>query len=155
MPRVSTHTLELEYEDGKVGSGASIETDEAASGGKYVRLAQGQAYELEFSIPAEGEFVLWHRYRSGAAVSGEIELDGVKLPWRERYDMASLYGSVIGDEWLWHRYLFRGNQPANGIFHLAPGRHMLRITVQQPITLDKLVITSDHSFVPPGKLCAF
>ena len=36
--------------------------------------------------------------------------------------------------------------------HLKAGEHTLELSADQPIYLDKLILTNDQSFVPAGKL---
>jgi hypothetical protein len=150
-------TVKIEYEAGTVGSGAQVEDDPTASGGRSVLLGKDQTYELRFRVPAESDYVIWHQYRgdSGAAVTGQVVLDGKPLPWQETYDQAALYGQALGPVWVWHRYRFRWGEQANGILHLTAGEHTLSLSIDQPIHLDQLVLTNDQSYVPEGRLCTF
>jgi hypothetical protein len=150
-------TVEIEYEAGTVGSGAQVEDDPTASGGRSVLLNKDQTYELRFRVPAEGDYVIWHQYRgdSGAAVTGQVVLDGKPFPWQETYDQAALYGQALGPVWVWHRYRFRWGEQANGILPLTAGEHILSLSIDHPIHLDQLVLTNDLSYVPEGRLCTF
>ncbi len=154
MAAIDVKTVEVEYES---GTGATVEEDAKASGGKAVLLKPGKTYELKFTLPADDDYVIWHAFRgnNGRAVRCTVKLDGKKYLTQETYDLAALGGRQMGTEWVWSRYRFLWSKQVNGILRLSAGKHKLTITPNQPIHLDRMIITNDLSLVPKGKLCTF
>jgi len=157
-PIIAVHTVNVDYTS---GSGGAIQEDPAASNGKKVVLKHGDSYTLKFNAPADGDYVIWHQWRTDKSdwVTMQIEMNEQKETFREQYHLGTLYGDVISDEWVWTRYN-AGAQKAQGIYRLKAGEQTLKITINAPgrvkeFHVNKLIITTDQSFVPDGKLCNY
>lgn len=131
-------------------------SDETASSGGCIAASTSNdgAATLEFTVPAEGDYIVWCRVKtpSGANDSFIVTLDNDPST-ADIYDASE---GVFGDTWHWTALAGRGgiNQPytqANvlspRVFHLTAGTHTLTFEGRERDTgLDALIITSDTTF---------
>lgn len=150
-PELEQVYIELEYD-----STSNPEADEP------LLLEKDQSIELTFEVPAEGDYVFWHKWRADSG-------DGIRLQadfneeqtynMYQSYDLSGLYGDALSEELIWNRFAFRnanaGSKEEHGVLRLEPGTNKLILTTNGPIYLDQLIITNDHSIVPDGKISTF
>ena len=144
--------LRVEAEGGTVIAPMEDSTDTKAFAGVFVssdNADQGSA-TYQVVVPAVGDYVIWCRVMAidNLHDSFYVRMDGVN---EDVFDAAQ--GSQ-GPAWQWSRVNGRG---AAGvpltidprIFHLTAGTHTLRIKTRNAGTgLDRVIVTSDMSFVP-------
>ncbi|MCL2641407.1 MAG: hypothetical protein FWD53_11210, partial [Phycisphaerales bacterium] len=87
---ITVHTVNVDY---SAGTGGSVQADATASNGKHVTLKAEDTYTLKFNVPADGDYVIWHQWRSTIAGDWhplEIQLNDKKETLRESYHMGAL-----------------------------------------------------------------
>ncbi|MCL2645493.1 MAG: hypothetical protein FWD61_00640 [Phycisphaerales bacterium] len=161
-PAITVQTVNVDYAS---AAGGSVQADATASNGKYMALKADETCTLKFSVPVEGDYVIWHQWRATVSdwLTLQIQLNDKKESIKEWYHLGGLYGKVISKEWLWTRYCINSaKKGGESIYHLKAGEQTLTITFPEPlgargneIHLNRLIITNDQSFVPDGKLCIY
>ncbi|MCL2648478.1 MAG: fibronectin type III domain-containing protein [Phycisphaerales bacterium] len=150
-PAIQVHTVEVLCAS---APGAKLEDGE-----KSVLFDKDHPLELAFSVSADGDYVIWHNFLANneRAVRFTASLDGNNLLLENTYDLTNLGGRAIHQEFIWTRFTPLWSGLGNGVFHLKAGPHTLSLktTSTNPLHLNKLVITNDHSYVPSGHLCTF
>ena len=143
--------LWLEAESGARTAPMTVATDSTASGGQYIHVPNGQGdvtnpalpggqATYTFSVPA-GTYAIWGRVLAATTAddSFSVSLDG------SAFTIWDVQGS---SSWVWDRVSGRGVADPL-LFSLAAGTHTLVIKQREDGTrLDRLLITSDLTFVP-------
>lgn len=147
--------LWLEAEAASSSSPMLRQTDTAASGGQYVRVAAGSnstsappatgRAALTFTVASPGSYKVWGRVIAPTTSDDSfwVRMDGgTWIKWNE---------IALGSTWHWDEVhdADNGNQVAG--FALAAGSHTLEIAYREDGTrLDRLLVTNDPGFVPTG-----
>jgi hypothetical protein len=142
--------LWLEAEDGLLYSPMAAMADGSADGGAYISVARGDLWDpaaaggyatYTFSVPTEGDYVVWGKVLSpnGGDDSFFVAIDNGGF---------ALWDTQIDQTWVWDRVRDRdGADPV--VYHLWPGEHTLTIKQREDNTkLDRLLITHDLNYVP-------
>ncbi|MCL2645491.1 MAG: fibronectin type III domain-containing protein [Phycisphaerales bacterium] len=126
---------------------------------KPVVLKPKETYTVKFNVPADGDYVIWHQWRTDKSdqFSVLVELNETKDRVDDQYYLSRLYGQVISGEFIWSRYCNGFKKGQESVYHLKAGENTLKITLHSigrvsEFHLNKLIITNDQSFVPDGKL---
>ncbi|MCL2639652.1 MAG: fibronectin type III domain-containing protein [Phycisphaerales bacterium] len=160
-PPITVQTVNVDYSAAK---GGTVQADVTASNGKFLDLKEEETLTLKFNVPVDGDYVIWHQWRSSVSewVPLQIDLNGKKETLKELYHVGGLYGKVLSKEWLWSRYgPSSAKKGGEGLYRLKAGEQTLTITRPKPLgrsaefQLNKLIITNDQSFVPEGRVCIF
>jgi hypothetical protein len=113
--------------------------------------------DVELSVPfetaADGTFMIWAQVVADkGSATLYPRLDGKDLGrWMIYYDQSALGGGVAKDsDWVWTPIVVRP-YPQQGRFVIPAGKHTLTLK-GSGLFLGGLVITSDHSFRPEGKV---
>lgn len=124
---------------------------------KWDTTAQ-QSVSLPFTLPADGEFVVWGKVQSldGAPkATVALALDGKPLDKQGLpFGYISIgHGGPVLNTTLWH-CLRPGRAKADDplTYHAAAGEHTLTLTAEASakVSYDGFVITNDRGFVPEG-----
>ncbi|MGE5530982.1 MAG: fibronectin type III domain-containing protein, partial [Bacteroidota bacterium] len=114
--------------------------------------------EVPFSMPADGEFVVWGKVQSldgQGKVPVGLELDGKSLDKQDiPFGYISIgHGGPVLNTPLWHCFKpARVNVDDPMTYRAGVGPHTLKLTAQAgaKVLYDSFVITNDRGFVPEG-----
>ena len=148
-PPNTTNFIMLEAESGIVVSPMLVRNDSTASGGKFVMSTTPESGTDTFILKnlAANSYVVWclHRSPDGMSDSFYVSMDGSGN--EDRYNTAQ---DMQGPNWQWSRVngINAGVDPR--IFVLGAGDHTLVFRQREAnCSLDKIIVTSDQSFIPP------
>lgn len=140
--------INIEAESSTLYPNMQVGSSENASGGLYIYGASGNPYqgraEYTFNIAEESTYVIWTRVYapSGQEDSFFFVVDGSADT--TLFDISTPYAT-----WRWKQLEDRTKGKFRQI--LTAGEHTLSIVKRENMArLDKIIITSDQSFVPSG-----
>jgi len=158
IPPPPDNNIRIEAETGGVTAPFVIRDDAQAAGGKYIVIPSGSGTGgvavYNFNIQAAGDYVVWGRVKapSGVEDSFFISMDGGP---DKLWDVLQTQWTNV---WTWDQVSDRGSGSPTSpqynpvIFSLTAGVHTLEVKQRDENTsLDKILITSNRSFVPSGK----
>jgi hypothetical protein len=176
--RLQTATILVEAESGRASGQALVQDDPAASGKKavwvpelgttgkptyYVPGKAKGALSVEFSVPTDGTYMIWGRFRSvwrEAALTLILDnnrKDSRRWPITFGYHHEKAY--MIWGRGATASYIFcwceaRTNtcpDPRPFLFKLQKGRHRLDIEdLGEGLSVDEIAVTNDFSWAPEG-----
>jgi hypothetical protein len=143
--------IRLEAESGVIAAPMTALNDPQASGGKFILVPLGTpegaagSATYSFEIKSPGNYVIWGRKiaATGDEDSFFIIVDGGReITWH--LDQSEV--------WAWDRVSDGATGPDPAVFTLAAGTHTLVVKQRETnVKLDKILITSNLSYVPSGK----
>ena len=121
------------------------------------KKGERKSWRLPFEVEADGEYAIWLH----AAVKGRsstvlaFEVDGERRPRQCRWvGPDAKKGQRDTERLQWDR-LMHFRQDAGAVFQLKKGKHTLRLSnwFRRPCALlvEKMLITNDLSYIPPGE----
>lgn len=152
-PSQSTNYLWFEAESGVVSAPMRVNTDELASNGHFVWVADGPGNDdggdgtvrFEFELENAGTYVLWGRgigpYTNDNSFYASVD-DGSRHVW----NMPGPKETDVTDTWTWSRLPHSGVDAGPLLLNLDAGRHTITIQNREDGTrLDALLLTDDLS----------
>lgn len=153
-PQPIDEHIRIETEWGVTSGTMSVGTDPLASGGEYVVGPAGAPRSgwvtIQFYVETAGTYYFWGRAKATywTSVIVMFELDGTPssgFNWR-----VLEYEGQTTDTWKWGRVRQEGI-PSPFSRTLSSGLHIVRIYKgHNNVPLDKLLVTSDPSYIPVG-----
>jgi M6 family metalloprotease-like protein len=143
----TSENIALEAESGQISSPMAIQTDAAASGGKYIMAPSGTnssttppstGYStISFSTKGSGSYKVWGRTIAPTTSTNSfyIRVDGGSwVTWNDN--------ATVSTAWIWNTL---------ASFTLSTGSHTITIAYREGGTkLDKLILSNDAAYVPTG-----
>lgn len=150
----SSGTIEIELEQANPLN-AQVISDGQASGGRAVSFGAGQSATISFTVPTTGTYQIWGLVKAESTANDSVFVrmdNGPQDEWHFAQER-----SVSQQGFIWDQVSAVGSGSRTSpqfnpkTYQLTAGSHQFTISYREPdAVVDKLIITSDLSFVPQG-----
>jgi len=159
-PPLSQRVVEIVKPANVPDAAAVMERLEGETNADLFRFAvpQGERRSLRipFEVGADGDYVIWLRAAAGEGAITRLQFRVDEGPWRQCIWSGKEYrkGQLHSERVQWDR-LMTFRRDAGAVYALEKGRHVLSLGNSggraSSLVLDRILVTNDLSYVPPGK----